>query len=221
MKSLILYSTIVGGFYAQSDELDTAINAARAHVGDDTWKRGYSGSDSAGATVAANWYLKEAGIAPVQFEGELTHVGFVENRDASGNSYPKLRVGVQCMDDQFLLSLDLKGDVAQRLVVKLDNCNPGDYVRISAWPTFVERGGRTFVNHAASMKDGQSKEVPANTGFSAEVKKATDGVEATLKSAGISDKKVVATAKATKRIEAHRDLLLKIQARFAEAKTPA
>jgi hypothetical protein len=221
MKSLILYSTIVGGFYAQTDDLDLAINAARAHVGSDTWKRGFSGTDPSGATVAANWYLKEAGITPVQFEGELTHVGFVQNSDASGNTYPKLRVGVQCMEDQFLLSLDLKGDVAQRLVVKLDNCNLGDYVRISAWPTFVERNGRTFVNHAASMKDGQGKEIPVNAEFSAEVKKSTNGVESALLAAGISDKKIVATAKATKRIEAHRDLLQKIQSHFTEAKTTA
>lgn len=221
MKSLILYSTIVGGFFAQTDALGAAIDAARRRVGDDTWKRGYAGSDPTGATVAANWELKEAGITPVQFEGELVHVGFVENRDNSGNIYPKLRVGVQSLDDQFLLSLDLKGDVAQRLVVKLDNCQPGDYVRISAWPTFVERGGRKYVNHAASMKNGEGQEIPANSSFSATVKTQTEAVEATLKSAGITDKKVVATAKATKRIEAHKDLLLSIQARFSEAKTAA
>lgn len=221
MKSLILYSTIVGGFFAQSDELEAALGAARARVGNDTWKRGFSGSDPSGATVAANWEFAEAGIKPVAFEGEIIHVGFVENRDGSGNTYPKLRVGVQNLDDQFLLSLDMKGDVAQRLVVKLDNCQPGDYVRISAWPTFVERGGRQYVNHAASMKDGEGKEIPANSTFSAEVKLDTESVEKVLRSAGITDSKVVATAKATKRISAHKDLLLKIQARFAEAKSTA
>lgn len=221
MKSLILYSTIVGGFFAQSDALDAAVNTARAQVGDDAWKRGYSGSDPAGATVAANFHLKVAKIAPVQFEGELTHVGFVENRDASGNTYPKLRVGVQSLDDQFLLSLDLKGDVAQRLLVKLDSCQPGDYVRISAWPTVVERDGRKFVNHAASVKDSDGKEIPANSLFSGEVKKQTDAVDAALRAVGVSDKKVIATAKANKRIEAHKDLLFKIQARFAEAKAAA
>ena len=218
MKSLILYSTIVGGFFAQSDELAAAIDRARARVGDDVWKRGFSGSDSYGATVAANWDLNEAGIKPVTFEGELTHVGFVENSDASGNKYPKLRIGVQSMDDQFLLSLDMKGDVAQRLVVKLDNCNPGDYVRISAWPTVVERDGRQYVNHAASIKDSDGKEVPANSGFSASVKSQTEKVESALQAAGITDKRVVSTAKTNKRIEAHKELLLQIQTRFAEAK---
>lgn len=221
MKSLILYSTIVGGFFAQSDALDDAVRAARTNVGDDTWKRGFSGVIPSGATIAANTEFRKAGIVPMQFEGELIHVGFVENRDAAGNSYPKLRIGVQSMDDQFLLSLDLKGDVAQRLVVKLDNCSPGEYIRISAWPTFIERGSRQFINHAASIKDGDGKEIPANSSFSVDVKALTDAVEAKLKDAGIDDKKVIATAKATRRVAAVKELLLTIQARFADAKTPA
>lgn len=221
MKSLILYSTIVGGFFAQTDGLEAAVSAARNSVGEDTWKRGYSGSDAQGATVAANKELKKAGITPVVLEGELVHVGFVENRDNSGNTYPKLRVGLLSLGDQFLLSLDLKGDVAQRLLAKLDNCSPGDHVRISAWASPVERGNRTFVNHAASMKDVEGKEIPANTSFSAEVKKRTEAVEATLRMAGITDKKVITTAKANKRVEAHKELLLKIQARFVESKAGA
>lgn len=221
MKSLILYSTIVGAFFAQTDELEAAVNAARDKVGSDTWKRGYSGSDPAGATVAATYELNAAGIKPVLFEGEIVHVGYVENRDNSGNTYPKLRVGVQNLDDQYLLSLDLKSDVAQRLVVKLDNCQPGEYVRISAWPTVVARGPRQFVNHAASMKNSEGTEIPANTTFSAEVKKQTESLAETLKNAGITDVKVVATAKVTKRISAHKDLLLTIQTRFAEAKATA
>ena len=221
MKSLILYSTIVGGFYAQTDTLEQAILRARNRVGDDMWKRGYSANDPHGATVAANWELREAGISPVPFEGDLIHVGFVENRDSSGNAYPKLRIGVQTMEDQLLLSLDLKGDVAQRLVVKLDNCMPGQYVRIAAWPTFVDRGGRKFVNHAASMKTADGQEIPANSAFSAEVRTQTDAVATALEGAGVTDKKVVSTAKANKRIEAHKALLLEIQARFVAAKAPA
>ena len=194
---------------------------ARDAVGDDTWKRGFSGGDPKGATAAANKELKKAGIQPMALEGELVHVGFVSNRDDAGNVYPKLRVGLQCLDDQFLLSLDLKGDVAQRLLVKLDNCSPGDYVRISAWAAPVVRSGRTFVNHAASMKDGEGKEIPANSSFSAEVKKKTEAVEATLRGAGITDQKVIATAKAAKRIDALKELLQTIEYRFIQAKAAA
>jgi hypothetical protein len=219
MKSLILYSTIVGGFYAQTDPLEKAIATARNRVGGDTWKRGYSASAADGATVAAKTELSQAGIEPVQFEGILTHVGFVENKDNAGNVYPKLRVSVKHNEDELMMSLDLKSDVAQRMMVKLDNCKPGDHVRVSAWPTIVERAGRQFVNHAVSMKNDQGAEVPANAWFSAEVKTQTDSVEHTLRAAGIDDKKVIATAKATKRIAANKELLLKIESRFAQAKT--
>lgn len=214
MKTLILYSTIVGGFYAKTDLLDQAISRARERVGSDTWKRGYSARDPNGATSSAIAELREANIEQVQFEGELSHVSFVETSDASGNSYMKLRIGVQNLGDEFLMSLDLKGDVAQRLLVKLDNCSPGDYIKVSAWPTIVEKAGRQFINHAASMKTMEGTEIPANSAFSAQVKALTEAVAPVLIAAGIDDKKVIATAKLTKRIEAHKQLLLKIQARF-------
>ena len=219
MKYLVLYSTICGGFFSQTDALDTAVRSARDHVGEDTWKRGYSGSDPQGATVAANHYLHLAGIKPIQLDGIVTHVGFVENRDNAGNTYPKLRLGLQNLDDQYLLSVDLKSDVAQRLVVKLDNCSPGEYVRVWAWPTFVEREGRKFINHAVSMKGSEGKEVPAKGDFAAQVKTKTEAVDKALRTVGVLDKKVIATAKTNKRIEAHKDLLLEIQSRFTTAQT--
>ncbi len=218
MKSLILYSTLVGGFYAQNDRLAAAVSAARTRVGEDTWKRGFSGGEPGGSTQAAMSELRKAGIEPIQVEGELVHVAFVENRDNSGNTYPKLRIGLQFMDESMLLSLDLKGDVAQRLIVKLDNCQPGEYIRISAWPTVVTRGDRSYINHAASIKSADGKEIPVKADFSGDVKNLTDGVERTLMTAGISDKKVLATAKATRRIEAHKELLLRIAQRFSLAK---
>jgi hypothetical protein len=151
----------------------------------------------------------------VPVDGWLTFVGFVENRDHSGNSYPKLRVGLETeLGDKFMISLDLKSDVAQRLLVKLDNCVPNEFVSISAWPTVVERGDRKFVNHAVSMKDANGSEVPANTGFSASVKAETEKVESALKAVGVSDKTVTAKAKANKRIECHKNLLLTIKERF-------
>lgn len=219
MKSLLLYSTIVGGFFIQSDALEAAIQEARHEVGDDVWKRGFSGSERSGATFAASKHLRNAQIKPIIFEGDLIHVGFVENRDPSGNVYPKLRVGVQNLDDQYLLSLDLKGDVAQRLIVKLDNCQLGDRIRISAWPTFVERDGRKYVNHAASVKSAHGREIPGNTTFSATVETQTQAIGTTLRAAGITDKKVIATAKATKRIEAYKSRLIEIQTRFIEEST--
>ena len=218
MKSMILYSTVVGGFYAQTDHLAAAVASARARVGEETWKRGFSGRDPGGATDVAHRELREAVIDPVRVEGELAHVGFVENRDNAGNTYPKLRVGLQCMDEEMLLSLDLKGDVAQKLLVKLDNCQPGDYVRISAWPTVVNRGDRSFINHAVSVKGLEAAEVPSNSSFSAEVKQKMNFVGSSLVAAGVIEKKIQTAAKVTKRVEAHKELLLKLAERFGQVK---
>ena len=165
----------------------------------------------------ANRHLKKAGIKAIPLEGDLVYVAFVENKDDAGNRYPKLRVGMEYLEDQYMLSLDIKSDVAQRLIVKLDNCQPGEYVRLSAWPTMVVKGNRTFINHALSMKNAEGKEVPANTTFSAGVKQQTEGVAATLRAAGIMDEKVIATAKATKRVDAHKELLQAIESRFIAA----
>lgn len=215
MKHLILYSTIVGGFFAQTEALEAAIESARTEAGDEVWKRGYSGNNKGGATAICNTHLNNAGIQAVPVEGWLTFVGFVENRDHAGNSYPKLRVGIETeLGDKFMLSLDLKSDVAQRLLVKLDNCVPNEFVAISAWPTVVERGGRKFVNHAVSMKDANGSEVPVNPEFSAQVKAETEKVAAALAAVGVTDKTVVAKAKANKRIECHKNLLLEIKDRF-------
>ena len=218
MKSLILYSTILGGFYAQSEALTKAVNAARHEAGEDLWKRGYSGNDPKGSTLIAKKYFRVENIEAIVPEGELQHVGFVTNRDTARNVYPKLRVGLTALDGvQFLLSLDVKTDVAQRLIGKLDNCFPGQPIKVSAWPTTVQRDGRTFVNHAVSVKGFDGKEIPTNSAFSASVKEICNGVEVALKSAGIADKKVIATAKATRRVDAYKDMLIKIQSVFLVA----
>ncbi len=214
MKSLVLYSTIVGGFYTHTETLDKAIGTARSNVGDDVWKKGFSGKDSEGATAAAVNELKGAGIEPVKVEGELKNVSFVENKDSSGNVYPKLRVDIANGEDVMLLSLDLKSDVAQRLIAKLDSCQPGDHLKVSAWASPVERGDRTFINHAVSIKNGQGVEVKANPDFSSNIKNQTETLENTLKMAGVNDAKVISAAKTNKRIEAHKEKLLNIQNRF-------
>lgn len=214
MKSLVLYSTISGGFYKQSEELDQAIGKAKARVGDDVWKKGFSDTDPNGATAALKDELKAAGITPVQVEGKITNVSFVENKDAAGNVYPKLRTDIVKDDEQLIVSVDLKSDVAQRMITKLNNCKPGDDVRISAWPSPVEKGGRQYINHAVSIKDSTGTEVKTTPEFSETLKNATDGVEASLKAAGIQDKQVINTAKTSKRISEHKDMLLKIQDKF-------
>jgi hypothetical protein len=222
MKFLIIYNTILGGFYVQSDQFDDAMKSARESVGDIVWKKGFSGKDRDGATVAANKAISQSGIEPVLFEGQLTAIHYTQNRDASGNLYPKLRVGVRSGEDDLMLSLDIKSDVAQRLIVKLYHSLPSEFVRISAWPTFVERNGRRFVNHAASVKNFDAQELPINPKIPEKIKEQIQQLESTMISAGLaSDKRMLATAKTNKRIELHKKLLQVIEGRFAACDAPA
>jgi len=217
LKSVLtIYSSILGGFYAKTKEFEAAMMRARHAVGDDVWKRGFSGSQPNGATSLAQKETRAMGVAAVNVAGNLVGVSFVENTDGSGNTYPKLRVAIECVDHQILLSIDIKDDVAQRLLSKLSNCNPDQFITISAWPTPVERNGRTFINHAVSVKDEGRVEVPANTEFSAWVKKTTDAVREALNVVGVSDEKTIATAKMAKRIEAHKQFLARVAKKFEQ-----
>jgi hypothetical protein len=214
MKTLVLYSTIVGGFFAQTKEVQSAVTAAMAEVGNDVWKRGFSAAQPGGATAALNKSLKDSGASQIKVEGSLDFVGFVENRDAAGNSYPKLRIGLTNGDTQMLVSLELKGDVAQRLVPKLDNCMPGMHIKISAWPNVVARDGRDYINHAASIKDAEGNEIPVNAAFNAALKKETDAIAESLVKMGITDKKTINSAKVNKRIDGAKAFIEQISARF-------
>lgn len=217
MKSVLtIYSSILGGFYAKTKEFEAAMMRARSDVGDDVWKRGFSGAQEFGATAAAQKHTRAMGVAAVNVAGNLVGVAYVENKDGQGNLYPKLRVAVECVDHHILLSIDIKDDVAQRLLSKLSNCSPAQFITISAWPTPVERNGRTFINHAVSVKDDGRVEVPANTEFSAWVKKITEAVRSVLATAGIHDEKTVATAKLTKRIDAHKQFLVRVSKKFEQ-----
>jgi hypothetical protein len=217
MTSLILYSTIIGGFYEQSEALDQALAAAKKIVGEDVWKKGYSAKEPKGATAAAKEQIELAKIHPAEIKGELDYIKFTENKDQSGNLYPKLRIGMRNSEGKnLLLSLDLKGDVAQRLLVKLYKAKQGDYLTIVAWPTQVTKADRVFVNHAVSVKDSQGVEIPVNPTFSTELKQKTEALETSLRAAGVEDKDIIAKAKTKKRMTEHKDLLLKMEAEFSE-----
>ncbi len=214
MTKLVTYSTLDGNFHAHNDQLTEAVAKAKARVGDDVWKKGFSAADPNGATAAIRSELKNAGIAPVAVEGAILDVKYTENIDGAGNKHPKVRVDIQGEQDKLVLSLDLKSDVAQRVIAKLDNCQPGEHVKISAWASPVQKGERQFINHAVSIKGSDGQEIKVNPELSATIKQKTDEVETSLKAAGIDDKQVINTAKTSKRIAEHRDLLGKIESRF-------
>jgi hypothetical protein len=124
---------------------------------DDVRKLGYTAENSTRLCTG----LKAAG-RPVlhSLSGELRGIGYTINRDGKGLEHHKLRV----LLGENTLSLDLAGEFAQRLVVKLEGVLAGGIrgpITVSSFAKIVPRGTRTFVNHVASVKDSRGLEVKA------------------------------------------------------------
>lgn len=212
------HNPVVGGLVPtgkNETEINAALDGARAEAGEANWKRGNSGNLPNGATLIARAKLEAIGYVPQPLTGKCTKISMDETRDNSGNVYTKLRVRLDG-DAGGMLSLDVSSEVAQRLIQKLDQVTPGSDITINAFATPVVRDGREFVNHVASVKDQNGAEVKSAGGFWEKAQEAANAAAAALTSMGISDKKLINTAKATKKVEAHRELLQSICQRYAQ-----
>lgn len=113
----------------------------------------------------------------------------------------KCQTWVNNGQDSTVLSLDLGTEFCERLLPKLEAAikdrGIGVAITIACFPTSVDRGGRTFVNHVASVKtDGQ--EVKAESHFRRAQDACTAAVAA-LEKAGVKAKAAIdATRKAAK-----------------------
>lgn len=193
------HNTIVAGFILVNDATtNAALQEARAEIGEAGWKAGYTEERSKVARAA----LKKHG-APLltKLSGTLSGVFTPQTKDAQGNVFQKVRVFLNNGQDSTVLSLDLGTEFCERLLPKLEAAikdrGIGVAITIACFPTSVDRGGRTFVNHVASVKtDGQ--EVKAESHFRRAQDACTAAVAALAK-AGVKAKAAIdATRKAAK-----------------------
>ena len=193
------HNTIVSGFVLVNDPATTvALAKARGAIGEAGWKAGYTKEKSEIARVA----LKKHG-APLltKLSGTLSGVFTPQTKDAQGNVFQKVRVFLNNGQDSTVLSLDLGTEFCERLLPKLEAAikdrGIGVAITIACFPTTVNRGGRTFVNHVASvLTDGQ--EVKAESHFRRAQDACTAAVAALAK-AGVKAKAAIdATRKAAK-----------------------
>lgn len=166
---LMQRNNIVNGFVLVNDEsTDKALAQAKSEVGEADWKKGYSPESEKVAREA----LKAHGARyEKELSGKLVGVELAETH-ANGTAFKKLRVTLENdRGDRTILSSDLGGEFAQRLIAKLDTAadlvadNPGMIVTIGGFAEQVEKDGRTFANHVATMKDAEGKEIPAEKHF--------------------------------------------------------
>jgi len=193
------HNTIVSGFILVNDATtNAALQEARAEIGEAGWKAGYTEERSMVARAA----LKKHG-APVltKLSGSISGVFTPQTRDGQGNVFQKVRIFLNSGQDSTVLSLDLGTEFCERLLPKLEAAikerGIGVAITIACFPTSVDRGGRTFVNHVASVKiDGQ--EVKAESHFRRAQDACTAAVAA-IEKAGVKAKAAIdATRKAAK-----------------------
>lgn len=234
--AIMNYNPVAGVFVPVAKDgvgaaVEKALAAAKNQVGDAAWKRGNSQNTPGGPTAVALAELAKINYKAPVIEGKLTKVAYVTTSDGQGNQYRKVRVQLDAAEggEDFLLSLDVDGELAQGLIQKLDKCERGQVIKVSAFQVPVERADRLYVNHKASVKSG-GQEVKAE-GFWAKSQEAASAAKAALQAAAAqnpkfikADTKALNQVAAEAKVEAHIELLKEIEARFATsapAATPA
>jgi hypothetical protein len=186
------HNTIVSGFILVNDgSTDAALFEARHQIGDPDWKTGYS-EDKCKITRAL--FKKHAAQWLTKLSGPFTGLTTTETKDNSGNVYQKVRVHI----GKDILSLDLGTEFCERLLPKLEaaitNGRPGIQIAVSAFPTTVERNGRVFVNHVASVKDADGVEIKGESHFRAAQDASATAVSA-MEKAGVKAKPALQAAR--------------------------
>jgi len=221
--TLMHYHTVAGMLLSVNNTVvNAALDRAKATVGEATWKAGFSGSKKGGGTIAARSELELIGLKPSSIAGRISSVKLAGTGDDSGNKYQKVRVRFDAPAGDVIVSLDVDSEMAQRLTQKLMNVEPGTEVTFNPFSTPVERSGRIYANHVASLKGADGKEIEAPPNLWAQAQEMADDAENALKALSITDKGILNKTKATKKAEFHLKLLQDtICPRFAGASMPA
>ena len=184
-------NNLVNGFIEVNDEAtEKALAQAKAEIGDAAWKQGHSPETEQVIRAA----LKAQGARyETELSGQLTGVSLAETQ-ANGAKFQKLRVTLENGEDKTILSADLGSEYAQRLIAKLDRAtqeHAGQTVTIGGFAEPVEKNGRSFTNHVATLKDAQKQEIPAVPGHFERAKEAIDKAQEPLRQSGMGENREI------------------------------
>lgn len=225
-NTLVLYNTTLGMFIlASHPATEEAIKAARAQIGEEAWKAGFSDpvANPTGATAIARGILAGKNIPMKKgLEGRVVSVRFAETKHRGGTS-EKIRVVFEKDSGPgVMLSQDLTGEFAHKLIQKLEAVQPKAYIALSGWGESVNRNGRMFGNHNVSIKDADGKELPITPGHFAKCAEATnEKLEQFMKMGAFTSSKDQSNYKKGQLNEYHKKILMDIQLRFENARTGA
>lgn len=195
------HHTIAAGFVlVNHGKTDDALSAAREQLGEDAWTSGYTERSS----ITTRSHLKKADVPVVtKIAGALKSISCKETKDSKGNVYQKIRVELQedGKEQSTILTMEPREEFAQRLLAKLENVGVGEIITVGAFAEVIERNGRTFANHIATVKDRDGAEIkPSKDHF----RQANDAVQAALgalRAAGIRDNQVINKARQASKAE--------------------
>ncbi|WP_312283525.1 hypothetical protein [Candidatus Igneacidithiobacillus taiwanensis] len=185
-------NNIVDGF-VQVGDADTrmALNEARKQIGEEAWKHGASPESK----QVAREVLKARGVRyEEKLTGKLVDVAVAQTHP-NGETRNKLRVTLEDgRGDKTILSADLDSEFAQRLLAKLDPAIPehaGREVTIGGFAKPVERDGKAYANHVATLKGADGQEITANPEHNAKATERVKAIQQPMRDAGMTDKKVL------------------------------
>ena len=157
-------NNLANAFIAVNDgPTNAALAAARTEIGDAAWKQGHTPEAE---KIVRTALQAQSARYETELSGKLTGITLAETQ-ANGEKFQKLRVTLENGADKTILSADLSSEYAQRLIAKLDRASQeqaGQTVTIGGFAESVERDGRTYTNHVATMKDAQKQEITAVPG---------------------------------------------------------
>lgn len=207
-------SNLANAFVQVNDPAtEKALAEAKAQVGETAWKAGYSKETERVAREA----LKAHGVRyETELKGTLERVELAETQ-VNGAPRKKLRVTLaQKNGDKLILSSDTSSEFSQRLIAKLDRTKPGQTVTIGGFAEPVERNGKSFVNHVATLKDARGQEITANPEHNKQATEKAQAAQEPLKAAGITAKATLDTVGKSAREAYFAGVAQSIAGRFPE-----
>ena len=197
---LVQHHTLADAFLqVKDDATDKALARARADIGEADWKKGFTVEKRDKVREA----LKAHGVPlETQIAGKLDRVALAETRN--GNQvFQKLRVtlGHETLaggtPGKTVLSADLDSEFAQRLAAKLEAAQPGQAVTIGGFASVKEKDGRSFVDHVATLKGPDGKEIQPVKEHFKEAQALSEAAIEPLKAAGLGANQTLLTQTAS------------------------